>query len=125
MSRPKNLSPLDCLSFLYFTAISHDGEITESEIDVFIEKLLEWVPNQIDEVKKSMAQAIDWYTKSNEQGGLDAIAGEFGFCLGVVKENFENKRAVMNDLAAIFEADEKVTKGEQALYDLIRSELMS
>ena len=127
MSRPSKISTLDCLSFLYVCAMTHDDEITDSESSVLVAKILEWKPDDPDAAFLAVKTAVAWWTRSNEQGGFDAIAKEFAFCLVIVKGKFEDKakRAILGDLAAIFEADGKVTKGEQALYDLIRKELLS
>jgi hypothetical protein len=98
-----------------------DGDADDSEIEVLVEKLSEWV-NDLNAVHKSAKQAMHWHSSSSASGS-EAIAQEFIFCLGVVKEHVENKTAIMNDLVAIFEADGKVTQGEQALYDAIREAL--
>lgn len=127
MSRPSKISVLDCLSFMYYCAMVHDGEITESELNVLIDKVLEWVPNDKAAAGPSISGAQDWWIASNKQGGIEAIAVEFVYCSRIVKENVEDaaKRAILGDLAAIFEADGKVTKGEQALYTLLEKDLFS
>ena len=105
----------------------HDGEITKSEVDVLIEKVLEWVPDDKAAAGPSIAGAQDWWNRSNKQGGIEAIYREFVWCIGFVKEKVGDnaKRAILGDLAAIFEADGKVTKGEQALYTLLEKNLLS
>lgn len=121
MSRPEKLTPLDCLSFIYVVAMFRDGDADDSEIEILVEKLSEWV-NDLDAVHKSAKQAMHWRSSSSTSGS-EAIAQEFVFCLGVVKEHIENKTAIMNDLVAIFEADGKVTQGEQTMFDAIRESL--
>jgi len=127
MSRPSEISTLDCLSFLYVCAMAHDGEVTGSESNILIEKIHEWEPGDQEAARLSVAKASNWWVASFEQGGIDAVATEFIFCLANVKGSVEDaaKRAILGDLAAIFEADGKVTEGEQGLYDLIRNDLFS
>ncbi|MFM8514161.1 MAG: TerB family tellurite resistance protein [Bacteroidota bacterium] len=115
MSRPEKITPLDCLSFIYVVAMHHDGDADDSEIEILVEKLSEWV-NDLDAVHKSAKQAMHWHSAASGRG-REAVAQEFFFCLAIVKEQIDNKQAILLDLVAIFEADGKVTEGEQAMFD--------
>ncbi|MFM7589429.1 MAG: hypothetical protein ACKO55_09985 [Bacteroidota bacterium] len=105
--------------------MSIDGEMADSETAVLVQKVLEWVPEDPAAAKSSITTAANWWLESHKQGGIDAVYSEFAVCIGLVKENVGDnvKRAILSDLAAIFEADGKVTKGEQALYTLLEKEL--
>ncbi|MBM3419229.1 MAG: TerB family tellurite resistance protein [Bacteroidetes bacterium] len=127
MSRPNKISTLDCLCYMYFCAMAHDGEIADSETAVMIKKVLEWVPDDQAAANSSIMTAADWWLGSHKQGGIDAVYSEFVFCVNVVKGKVgdNSRRAILKDLASIFEADGKVTKGEQSLYSLLEKEMLS
>ena len=105
-------SLLHDISLLYLVlAHATDGELSDDEIVVMVERLQEWQPELAEEdVRDVLRAALRVYAEEPGQDALTASVGAIREGLPVVQ-----RLAVLDDLARIAEADGRVNEHEEEM----------
>lgn len=118
VKRPKRLTVGHELAFLYLNlGYITDGELSQVEIETIIEKVGEWYnPEDGEDMKNAIHESIEWSKSCAEEPGNEIVE-----CAGRLKESLseDNLKAVLQDMAAIINADGKVVGGEVKYFEII------
>lgn len=116
---PSDMTLLHALSYvyLYFSKRS-DGELSDEEVAVLYKKVHEWAEdkNDIDTTTKAVKEAAEWYDSMTDDERNKAIAEQ---TVIFSQLSVDARKAILEDLRALANADGKVTEGEVMIFNLI------
>jgi uncharacterized tellurite resistance protein B-like protein len=116
-NRPSNVTNLHAIAFLYLSMAKDDGQITESEAQLLIERLYKYNPENIEFNNQVIVETQNWLYSFTEINDLGIVVKELIDGLSTLSADM--KSTILNDLEEIAQEDGFIHSNERELYNYL------